>query len=169
MYRPRGDIARHQISVLRIPLLQEIKSLRLRNALSRAFLPRIARNPNASAFPARRFTHQAKLVFPGDRRRMHLDEFPIRVIDALLKQRRLRRPRANHRIRRPPKNRPDSTRAKDHRIGGKSFHFHRPQIHRANAAPHARIVNHRRQKRPALPLGHLPFGFVPPHLLVQRI
>ena len=88
--RARGDIPRHQIPVLRIPFFQKIKSFRLRNALRRALFRRTARHPHAPALAARRFTHQPKLVFARDRGRMHLDEFSVRVIHALLKKRRLR-------------------------------------------------------------------------------
>ncbi len=88
--RARGDVARHQISVLRIPLFQKIKSLCFRNALRRALLCWIPRHPNAPALSARRLAHQTQLVFSGNRRRMHLDEFTVGVVDALLKQRGLR-------------------------------------------------------------------------------
>src|SRR5437660_7488007 len=47
--------------------------------------------------------------------------------------------------------------------------LHRAQIHRANPAADSATVEHGRKKFPVLVLLHLAFGFVAPHLLVERI
>src|SRR4029077_14690934 len=107
--RACSDIARHQVSVLRIPLFQKIKSLCFGNALGRALLRRISRDPNASAFSTRRFAHQAQLVFAGNRRRMHLDELGVRLVDAPPEPWGMPPPRPPPPIRRAPKNRANST------------------------------------------------------------
>ena len=49
------------------------------------------------------------------------------------------------------------------------FHFHGPQVHGANPAAYSALVDHRRQKRLPLAFLDLAFGFVPPHLLIQRV
>src|SRR5579871_5960109 len=84
------NVPRHQVAVLRIPLLEKIKALFFRNALAGTFVSWLAWDPNASAFAASRFAHQAQLVFPRDRRRMNLDELAVRIVNTLLKQRALR-------------------------------------------------------------------------------
>ncbi len=80
----RSDVARNEVAVLRIPLLEEIKALVFRNAFCRTRVPGFLGNPHAAAFPARRFAHEAEFVFTGDRGGMDLNEFSVRVIDALL-------------------------------------------------------------------------------------
>src|SRR2546427_8350799 len=94
----RSHIARHEISVLRIPLLQKIPAIIFRNRIRIALIAGDFRNPHAPAFSARRLRHQAQLVFTGNRRWMNLDELAIRVVAALLVQSRLRRSRADHGI-----------------------------------------------------------------------
>ncbi len=100
---------------------------------------------------------------------MHLDEFAVRVIDALLQQRRLRRTGADDGVRRSTKNSTDAAGTKNDRVGWKRLHFHGAQIHRANAAPDSRVVDYGGQKRPAFSLGHAAFRLMTANLLVERI
>src|SRR5487761_491103 len=85
----RGDVARDQVAVFWVPLLEEIKTFLLRNRTSGARVTGFSRHPDAAAFAAQRFAHQAAFVFAGNRGGMNLDEFAIRVISALLEKSRL--------------------------------------------------------------------------------
>src|SRR5690242_177447 len=165
----RGDVARNEVPVLRVPLLEKIEALFFRNALCRALVRGISRDPDAAAFAARGLAHQTQLVFAGDRRRMDLDEFPVGVIHTLLKERRLRRTGAHHGIRRLPENRADAAGAEDHRIRRKSFHFHGAQIHGADAAANAGIVDYRGKKSKTFEFFDFAFGFMAAHLLIERV
>ncbi len=100
---------------------------------------------------------------------MHLDKLAVRVVRPLLIQRRLRRPRAHHRVRALPEDRAIAARADDDRVRRKRPRLHRAQVHRADTAARALAIQHRRQELPALVLRHLAFGLMTPHLLVQRI
>ena len=94
---------------------------------ARALVLGIARHPHAAAFAARGFAHQAQLVFAGNRRGMHLNEFAVGVVDALLKQRGLRRTGADDGVRRAAENRADAAGAENDRVGREGFHFHGAQ------------------------------------------
>ena len=94
-----GDVARHQVAVLRIPLFQEVPALGFGDALGSRLSPGVSRNPDAAAFAARRLRHQAQLVFARNGCGVHLDELAVGVVRALLIQRRLRRAGADHGIR----------------------------------------------------------------------
>ncbi len=85
-----SDVARHQVAVLGIPLFQEIPAFFFRDRLRIAFIACRLRNPDASAFAARRFRHQPQLVFAGNAGRMHLNEFAVGVVATLLIERGLR-------------------------------------------------------------------------------
>src|SRR5262245_14260480 len=100
---------------------------------------------------------------------MYLNEFAIRVIDALLEKRGLCRAGAYHRIRGASKNRADAARTENYRVRGKGFHFHGAQIHRANAPADPSVIDNRGQKRPAFVLGDFVFRFMPANLLVQGV
>ena len=165
----RRNVARNEIAVFRIPFFEKIKPIGFWNAFCRTLIRRIAWHPNSSALAARRFAHQAQLVFAGNRRRMDLNEFAVRIVHTLLKQRRLCRARAHHGVRRAPKNRADAPRAENHRVCRERFHFHRAQIHRADAAADTRVIQNCRQKGKAFVLFDFAFGFVAPHLLIERI
>src|SRR5690606_2573667 len=80
----RGDVARDQVAVCRIFLLEEIPTLRFRYILRIAAVTVIFRDPNTPPFAAGRFAHQPQFVFAGDRCRVHLDEFAIRIAGPLL-------------------------------------------------------------------------------------
>src|SRR5258708_825316 len=100
---------------------------------------------------------------------MHLDELTIAVKAALLIKSGLGRPGANHGIRRLAKYRSIAAGGDDDGIRGKSANFHAAQIHGADAAADAVPVEHGREKFPVLVFFYLAFGFVAPHLLVERV
>src|SRR5512140_2385558 len=82
----RRDIAGDEVPVLRVPLLQEVKTLALGDALPVALVTLFLWNPHAAAFTASGLGHETKLVFSGDRSRVNLNEFAVRVERALLIQ-----------------------------------------------------------------------------------
>src|SRR5450631_122197 len=167
--RSSGHIARHEVAVFRIPLFEEVPTIALRDALWVALVSLRLRNPNASAFAARRLRHKAQLVFAGNAGGMHLNEFAIRVVAALLVECGLRRSRAHHRVGGLAEDGATAAGGNDDGVGGKGANFHGPQIHRTNAAAHARSVEHSRKKLPVLVLLHLAFGLVAANLLVERV
>src|ERR1051325_845351 len=80
----RGDVARHEVAVSRIPLFEEVPAFVPRNLGWRPKVALPTRHPNTSTFPTRRFRHQSQLIFAGNRRWMNLDELTVRVSRALL-------------------------------------------------------------------------------------
>src|SRR5713226_6719984 len=164
-----GHVARHQVAILRIPLLQKIPALTLRNTLRLAFVAGSLGNPDASPFAARRLRHETELVFSRNGGWMHLDELAVRVVAALLIERRLCRPSADHGVRRLPKDGANSTSRDDDRIRREGAYLHRTQVHRADATTDAVAVEHGGQKLPVLVLPDLAFGLVAPHLLIERV
>ena len=81
---PGRDVTRHQVAVLGVPLFQEIPAFAVGNALGLALITQLTRHPDTSTFATRRLGHEAQLVFAGNARGMHLDEFSVGVVRALL-------------------------------------------------------------------------------------
>src|SRR6266446_4836508 len=167
--RPRRHVARDEVAVFRVPLFEEVPALTLRNGFGVALVALSFWNPDASALAACRFRHQAQLVFPGDRRGMNLNELAVRVVTALLIESRLRRSRAHHRVGGLAEDGANAAGCDDDGVGREGAHFHRSQIHRADAAANAVRVEHGRKKLPVLVLLYLAFGFVTADLLVESI
>src|SRR4029077_6389854 len=127
------------------------------------------RNPDASPFAARRFRHEAQLVFAGNRRWVDLDKLAVRVIAALLVQSGLRRSGTHYRIRGLAEDGANAAGRDDDGVGREGADFHTAQVHRADAAADAVSVEHGREKFPVLVLLHLAFGLVAAHLLVEGV
>ena len=100
---------------------------------------------------------------------MDLDELSVGVVRALLVQRRLRRSRTHHRVRGLAEDGADAACSDNDRFGGKDDDFHAAQVHGADAAADAVLVDDARKELPALVLGNLALGLVAAYLLVQRI
>src|SRR5208337_2396193 len=167
--RARGHVAWNEVTVFRIPLFEEVPALFLRNGLGIAWVVRSPGNPDAAAFAARRLRHQAQLVFSGNRCRVNLNELAVGVVAALLIKRGLRRPGTHHRIGGLAEDGANAARADDDGVGREGANFHRPQIHRADAAANALPVKHGREKLPVFVLLDLAFGLVAADLLVERV
>ena len=164
-----GDVARHQVAVLRIPLFEEVPPLIFRDRLRIAFVAGSLRDPDASAFSAGRFGHQAQLVFARNARGMDLNELAVGVIASLLIERRLRRTGADHRVRGPAENGAVAAGGDDDGVGREGANFHGAQIHGANAATDAVGIEHGGEKFPVLELADFAFGLVAAHLFVERV
>src|SRR6266446_1609307 len=167
--RARRNVARNEVAVFRVPLFEEVPALTLRNGFGVALVALSFWNPDASALAACRFRHQAQLVFPGDRRGMNLNELAVRVVTALLIERGLCRSGAHNRVGGLAEDGANAAGCDDDGIGREGAHFHRSQIHRADAAANAVRVEHGRKKLPVLVLLYLAFGFVTADLLVESI
>ena len=100
---------------------------------------------------------------------MDLDKLAIRVICALLIKRRLCRSGTDHRVGRFPKDGSNSTGGYDHRVGREGAHFHRAQIHGTDAATDTLTVEYGGEELPGFEFADSSFGFVAPHLLIERI
>src|SRR5215467_10827993 len=92
----RGDVTGNEVAVLGIPFFEEVETFVLRDRFCGTSVFWIPRNPDAAAFAACGFAHQAELVFARNCGRMNLDEFAIGVVHALLEERRLRGAGADH-------------------------------------------------------------------------
>ena len=165
----RRNVARHKVAVLRIPLFEEVPALALRNGFRIALVAERLRNPDAAAFAARRLRHQPQLVFARNAGGMHLDKFAVRVIGALLIERRLRRSGTHNRVCGLAEDRAVAAGGNDDGIGRERTHFHRAQVHRADAAADAVSVEHGREELPVLVFLNFAFGLVAPDLLIERI
>ena len=100
---------------------------------------------------------------------MHLDELAVGVVRALLIQRRLRRSGADDRVGGLAEDGADAAGRHDDGFGREGVHLHAAQVHGADAAADALIVDDTREELPRLVLGDLAFGFVAAHLLVERV
>src|SRR4051794_588167 len=130
----RGHVAGYEVAVFRIPLFKEVPALRFRDLLEGAIVAGFARHPHAAAFAARRLGHEAQLVFARNGSGMHLDEFAIGVIRALLEHGRLRGTGADHGIGALAEDGADAAGGKNHRIGREGAKLHGTQIERRDAA-----------------------------------
>ena len=164
-----GDVARHQVAVLGIPLFQEVPALAFGDALGIALVARLLGHPDAAAFAAGRLRHQAQLVFAGDARGMDLDELAVGVVRPLLIERGLRRSGADHGIRGLAEDGADAAGGNDDRVGREGLHLHAAQVHGADATADALVIDHGGEEFPGFVLGDFAFGLVAAHLLVERI
>src|SRR3974377_1810308 len=55
------------------------------------------------------------------------------------------------------------------RLGREDGDFHAAQVHRADTAANAAVIDDTGEKLPALVLGDLALGLVAPHLLIERV
>src|ERR1700722_4387802 len=100
---------------------------------------------------------------------MNLDELSVGVVTALLIQRGLGGPGADHRDGRLAKDGSAATGSNDDGVGGEGADFHGAQIHRADAAADALSIENGGEKFPVLVLFYFAFGLVAAHLLVERV
>src|SRR6185312_14159427 len=95
----RGYVARHQVSILRIPFLEEVPAFLFWNQNRVALVSELFWDPYAPALTTRRLRHQAQLIFTGNAGRVHLNKLAVGVVAALLIESRLGRAGADNRIR----------------------------------------------------------------------
>ena len=130
---------------------------------------RLLRDPDAAALAARRFRHEAQLVFAGNAGGMYLDEFAVGVVDALLEDRRLRRTGADDGVCALAEDGAVAAGGEDNGFAGEGADFHGAQVHGDDAAAHAFRIDDGGEELPALVLADLAFGFVAANLLVERV
>src|SRR5207237_3006871 len=95
-------VARDQVLVFWVFLLEEIPAVQLRDRARVARIALLARHPDTAALAARRLAHQPVLVLARDRGGMNLDELGIRVDGAVHVCPAVRRARIDGRIGRAP-------------------------------------------------------------------
>src|SRR5579863_10031001 len=100
---------------------------------------------------------------------MDLDEFAIGIIDALLKDRRLRRTCADYGVGALAEDGADAPGGQDRRFSREGAEFHRAEIQRRDAARDALRVDDGREKLPALVLLDLAFRLIAAHLLIESV
>src|SRR5579863_807895 len=164
-----GDVARNQISVFRIPLLEEVETLVFGNGFYGAGFAGILGNPDAAAFAAGGFAHQAELIFAGDGGWVNLDEFAIGVVDALLEEGGLRGAGADHGICRAAEDGADAAGAEDDCVGGENFDFHGAEVHGGDAAADAGVIEDGGEECETFELFYFAFGFVAADLFVEGV
>ena len=79
-----GYVARDEVAVLGVPLFEEVPALAFGDGFGDALVVLVAGHPDAAAFAAGGFGHEAELVFAGDGGGMDLDELAVGVVGALL-------------------------------------------------------------------------------------
>ena len=164
-----GDVARNEVAVFRIPLFEEVEALGLGNLLDGTLVAGSARNPDAAAFAAGRFRHEAKLVFAGNGGGMDLDEFAVGVVGALLEDGGLRGAGADDGVGALAEDGADAAGGENDCVGGEGAQFHGAQVERGDAAAYAVGVEDGREKLPAFVFFDFAFGFVAAHLFVERV
>ena len=165
----RGHVARHEVAVFRIPLLEEVEALGFRDGFDGALVAGSARNPDTAALAARRLRHEPQLVFAGNAGGMHLDEFAVGVVDALLEDRGLRRAGADHGVSALAEDGSVAAGGENDGVGREGFELHGAEVHGHDAARHAFAVDDGGEKLPAFEFVDFAFGLVAAHLLVERV
>ncbi len=83
-YCPGGYVARYEVAVLGVPLLEEVPAVALGDGLGCALVVLVFGDPDAAAFAAGGLGHKAELVFAGDGGGVDLDELAVGVEGSLL-------------------------------------------------------------------------------------
>ncbi len=100
---------------------------------------------------------------------MHLNELAIGVASALLEERRLGGAGADHGIRGVAEDSADSAGAENDGVRGERADFRGAQIHGADAARDASVVENSGEERPAFEFLHAVERFVTADLLIERV
>ncbi|CDN41770.1 hypothetical protein BN871_AL_00170 [Paenibacillus sp. P22] len=151
------DVARHEVAVSRVFLLEEVPRL--------AVLVR----PDAAAFAARRFGHETVFVVARNGRRVDLDHLAVGVVDALLVHRAGCRARIDDRVGRLAENDAGAACRQDDRVGAEGMDLHRAQVLAGDAAADAVLVHDRSHELEMLMLADEAGGLPAAYLLVQRV
>jgi hypothetical protein len=127
-YFARGDIARHEVAVLRIAVFEKIVAFLLGDVVGRAGILRFAGHPNPTAFAARAFANQPQFVGSGNGRRMDLHELGIGVMHAGLEHSAHGAARAGHGIGRTAEQQSVAAAGENHDVAGDGVNFHRDHV-----------------------------------------
>ena len=100
---------------------------------------------------------------------MNLNEFAVGVIDALLEESGLRGAGADDGIGGTAEDGAVAAGAEDDGVGGEGADFHGAQVHGADAAADAGIIDDGGEEGPAFVLADTAFGFVAADLLVEGV
>ncbi len=165
----RGNVAGHEVAILRIALFEEVIPLGLGNLLGRARILRLTRHPHTASLAAGAFAHQPQLVGSGNGRGVHLDELGIAVLGSRLVGAAGGAAGADHRHRRAAIDQPAAPRGDDHRVGREGSDLHGDQVLAHHPAANARLVEDRSQIVPGFVELYLALDAPAAHLVVERI
>ena len=162
-------VARDQVPVLGIALLEEVPALVLGDAPRRAVVALPARHPHASALAARRLAHQPQLVRARNRGGVDLDELAVAVVGAVHVGGGRGRARVDDAVGAAAEQEPRPARGHDHGRCGERARAHAAEVQRHEPDAAAGVVAREPNELPALVLAHEPRGLMPAHLLVERV
>jgi hypothetical protein len=165
----RRDVARDEVAVGGVFLLEEIPAFLLGNRGGIPLVPGRSWDPHAPPLAPGRFRHQPQLVASRDRGRVHLDELAVRIGRAVLVGGRGRGTRVDDRVGRAAEDDAGTAGREHHRRRREGLDPHRVHVQRHNAAAVSRLVAHEAEELPSFVLADEPFDLVPPHLLVEGI
>ena len=155
--RTGGNVARHEVPVDRVPVLEEVPG------------PAVARHPDAAALAADRLRDQPELVGARNRGGMHLDELAVRVVRALLVHGARGAARVDDGVRALAEDHARAPRRQHDGGRGEGVDLHAGEIERGDAAAVARLVDDGGAELPLLELPHETGRLVAAHLLVERV
>src|SRR5215469_945764 len=164
-----GDVAWNEVAVFRVPLFEEVEALGFGDLLEGAAVAGLARDPYAAAFAAGGLGHEAELVFAGDRRGVHLDEFAVGVVSSLLEDGGLRGAGADDGVGALAEDGSDAAGGEQDGFGGEGAKFHCAQVHCGDAAACAFAGDDGGEELPAFEFADLAFGLVAAHLFIERV
>ncbi|MCU1226923.1 MAG: hypothetical protein JWQ42_5016 [Edaphobacter sp.] len=168
-YCPGGDVARDEVAVLGVPLLEEVPAVAFGDRLRCALVVLVPGDPDAAAFAAGGLGHEAELVFAGDGGGVDLDELAVGVEGTLLVEGRLRAAGADDGVGGFPEDGSVAAGADDDGIGGEGADLHAAEIHGSDAAAGSLGVEDGGEELPAFVLGDLALGLVAADLLVEGV
>ncbi len=166
------DVARHEVAVRGVLLLEEVQALVLRDVRGGAVIARLAGHPDAPALAAGGLAHQAALVGAGDRGGVDLDHLAVAVPGARLIAAGGGAARADDRVGGLAEDEPVAAGRHDDRVAPEG-----PDLHRAHvlgddadaALLVALALHHGPEELPELVLVDLALRLVPTRLLVEGV
>src|SRR5262249_12076022 len=131
------DVARNEVAVAGVLLLEEVVAPALGHVAPGALLLGVARNPHAPALAAHALGDEAQLVGAGDGRGVDLDELAVRVAGALLVGLARRRPGVDDRVGALAEDDAAAARREANALAGEGLDGHRLHVLRDDAAADA--------------------------------
>ncbi len=148
------DVARDEVPVAGVLLLEEVVAPALGDVAPGAHLLRVARDPHAPALAAHALRDEAELVGARDGRGMHLDELAVRVAGALLIGLAGGGAGVDDAVRRFAEHDAAAARRERDRVPREGADAHRLEILRDDAAARPVVVDHEAEEVPHLELPH---------------
>ena len=164
-----GDVARHEVSVGGVPLLQKVVAFRRRDGQRVAAILRLAGHPNAPAFAAGAFAHQSQLVRAGYGCGVDLNELAVGVLGARSVHPTGRTAGADERHGATPEDEPTPAGGEHDGVGAKGAHLHAEHVLSDHATAVAVAIEHRAEEFPVFQFVDQSLSLPPADLLVQSV